>query len=111
MPWEIIVYETSRGDKPIEDFIQALQPATIAKVAHVIDLLETHGPFLGMHHSKQLDQNIYEFRIKSKETVRIFYTFKHKQIYLVHAFKKKTQKTPRKELKLADKRILELTNI
>lgn len=110
MPWSIKLYETARGEKPVEEFIKSCQPQTISKVAHHIDLLEKHGPFLGMPHSKRLSSDLYELRIRGKQEVRIIYAFIRKTIYLLHAFRKQTQKTPRKEIATALKRLIPQSN-
>lgn len=109
MTWKILEYETTRKERAVTEFIKNQQPATIAKVVHLIDLLEIHGPTLSMPHAKRLDMNLYELRIRGKEEIRILYGFKGKTIYLLHGFKKKTQKTPAKELELAKLRFTSLT--
>lgn len=106
MSWKIIVYESQRGEKPVEEFIKSLDEQTIAKIAHEIDLLEKHGPYLGMPHVKKITRDLYELRIRGKQEVRILYGFVKNNIYLLHAFKKQTQKTPPKELKTALGRLL-----
>lgn len=50
---------------------------------------------------KKIDRNLYELRIRGQEAVRIFYTKTIEGYFLLHAFKKKTQKIPRKEFKTA----------
>lgn len=109
MSWNILLFETQRGEKPVEEFIISRSPQVKGKVAHLINLLETHGNILGMPHSKQLTKGLYELRIRGKEEIRILYCFKDKNIYLLHTFKKQTQKTPGKEIEIAVKRIKILT--
>lgn len=108
--WEIILYETSRGVKPIESFILYQNAATQAKIARQIDLLEKHGYLLGMPHSKKLQSDLYELRIRGQNELRIIYSFKKYSIYLLHIFKKQSQKTPKKELETALKRLKEVGN-
>jgi len=98
MSWNIKAFETKRGEKPVEEFTKSLDEATIAKAIHAIDLLEKYGPFLGMPHSKKLASELYELRIRGKQEVRIIYGFVGKNIFLLHGFKKQTQKTPKKEI-------------
>lgn len=105
MTWTIKVYESKRGEKPVEEFIKSCQPATIAKISHATDLLEKHGSLLSWPHSKKLTSEIYELRIRGREEVRITYAFKDRIICLLHAFKKKTQRTPRKEIEVSQKRL------
>lgn len=109
MSWNIFLFETDRGEKPVEEFIKSLPPQTIAKITRTIDLLEAYGSFLNMPHSKKITHNLYELRIRGKQEIRIFYTFQKKDIYLLHVFQKKSQKTPPKELKIAIARIRLLT--
>lgn len=109
MDWNIFLFKTNRGEKPIKEFIQSLSPSSIAKITHTIDLLKEYGSFLNMPHSKKIANNLYELRIRGKQEIRIFYIFKGKDIYLLHAFQKKSQKTPSKELKIALERMKLLT--
>ena len=105
MEWIILFYETSSGERIVENFIKKQQPQARGKISHLIDLLETYGSLLGMPHAKQLDSHLYELRVRGKEEIRILYGFKKRTIYLLHAFKKQTQKTPKKELETASQRL------
>ncbi|HTK03372.1 MAG TPA: type II toxin-antitoxin system RelE/ParE family toxin [Alphaproteobacteria bacterium] len=104
MPWNVYFFQTLRGEKIVKEFIKNLQEKTIGKISQHIDLLKTHGPFLGMPYSKKLTKEISELRIRGKDEIRILYMFSKNDIYLLHAFKKQTQKTPVKEIKLAEDR-------
>lgn len=111
MGWKIILFETKRGEKPVEEFIKSLPESTTAKVAHKIDLLEKHGAYLSMPHTKKLTSVLYELRVRGVVEIRIIYVFKSRNIYLLHAFGKKTQKTPVKEIETASRRLNFLTSI
>lgn len=80
-----------------------------AKIANAIDLLEIFGSKLNMPHSKKIDNEIYELRIRGKKEIRIFYSFVRGEIFLVHGFIKKSDKLPPKEIKLAKMRRRDLT--
>ncbi len=103
--WNIIFFETGRGEKPVEEFIYSLNEVTVGKIIHQIDLLEKYGNRLGMPHSKMLGNKLFELRIRGKQEIRIIYAFKQRSIYFLHAFKKKSRKTPAKEIKTALKRL------
>ena len=105
MSWNIILFESSRGEKPVEEFIKSLDKLTGPKINHHIKLLMKFGPILSMPYSKKLTGSLYELRIRGKQEIRIIYCFKNKDIYLLHVFKKQTQKTPRKEIATALKRL------
>lgn len=111
MAWNVFFFQTPRGEKVVKEFIKELQEKTIAKVSQNIDLLKIHGPLLGMPYSKMLIKGIYELRIRGKEETRILYTFSKSNIYLLHAFKKQAQKTPSREIKIAENRRLVLDNV
>ena len=71
------------------------------------------GVFLTMPLSKTMTgigHNVHELRCKDKDGVyRVFYMIKKKDaIYAVHAFQKKTQKTPKKNIELVKKRLRRL---
>ena len=68
------------------------------------------GSNLGMPHTKPLDGGLFELRVKSKEGVaRVFFCTKvGKKIIMLHSFIKKSQKTPKKELKIAKTRMSEV---
>jgi len=85
----------------VETFIEKLNEKEIAKTIRTIELLEEFGNSLGMPHSKHIDDGLLELRIRGKREIRIFYCFNKTKAVLLHAFIKKTQKTPEKELNKA----------
>jgi len=101
MNWKVKFFQTARGDCPVKDFIKEQDETTYAKILHSILLLENHGPYLKPPYIKKLQNKLYELRISGKNAIRIFYTIHNNGYCLIHAFKKKSQKTPRKELKVA----------
>ena len=88
----------------IDNFILELDSRTQAKVLRCLDLLEYNGNNLGMPYSKSLRNGLFELRVVGERHVRIIYCFHKNTIYLLHAFIKKTNKIPSKELALAVKR-------
>ncbi len=111
MVWTVIAFETKRGEKPVEECIKSQESPTIAKIVHSIDLLEKHGPHLGMPHAKKITADLYEMRIRGKQEIRILYAFFKRNIYLLHAFSKKRSKLPQKEIKVAQQRLEDLTTV
>jgi phage-related protein len=84
----------------------------VADYAHLVELLIEYGPNLRLPHSRALGAGLFELRPRGKSGIgRAFYCFLvGKRIVVVHAFIKKTQQTPDKELKLARMRAKELLN-
>lgn len=66
-------------------------------------LLERYGPELPEPHASHMKNDIFELRFRSTEGhIRILYFFFHKKgIIFTNGFKKKTNKTPKKELAAA----------
>lgn len=103
--WTIKDFHTKSGRQPVQEFVYSLDPQTQAKILRTVNLLSEHGPHIGMPYTKQLNRSLFELRIRGKVEVRIFYGYTGQFIYLVHAFQKKSQQIPRKELTLAMKRL------
>jgi phage-related protein len=105
MNWQIETYKTSGGQEVVEEFIYKMQAPTQAKLWRLLDMLERFGPELGMPHTRAMGGGLYELRVRGKQEVRVFYVFaKGHTVYLLHAFQKKTQATPKKELDVARRR-------
>lgn len=107
--WKIKVYESLSGEKPVEEFIKSQGEKTQLKISKILDLMELYG-LEGAHpYAKKLaGTSLWEIRILGGDSIRILYvTMKAKIFLLLHAFKKKSQKTPPKEIVIAHKRLNE----
>ena len=102
MPWPIVQFNK------VEEFLLKLPDNARAKISSDIFMLRQYGPFLRQPFSKKITKDLFELRIKGKDSTRIFYAFFKNRIYLLHAFRKKSQKTPQKEIKIALDRIKKL---
>lgn len=101
MQWKVKFFQTARGDYPVKEFIEEQDIATQTKIANLIRLLIDYGPFLKPPYAKKMQNKLYELRVSGQVAVRVFYTIYSDCYYLLHAFKKKSKKTPMKELKIA----------
>lgn len=108
MAWKVKFFQTARGDWPVRDFIEAQDNASYAKALHSTRLLANNGPFLKPPQIKKLQNKLYELRISGVVAIRIFYTVYNNEFYLLHAFKKKSDKTPPQEIKTALDRMKDL---
>lgn len=74
--------------------------------------MEIMGSHLPNELTKAMGDGLFELRARAKEGIgRTFYcTQIGKKIVILHAFVKKTQKTPRKELEIARARLKELNH-
>ncbi len=102
MPWEIQCFVDSARRNPVEEFIAGLPEQDEALVRARITFLGEVGSHIREPHSKNVEQGLLELRIKSR---RILYCFRPgRVIVLLHAFTKKRQKIPRREIEIARKR-------
>ena len=88
-------------------------PADIlADYARILELLMEHGPNLRLPHSRAFGAGLFELRPKGKAGIgRAFYCFlPGRRALVLHAFMKKSQQTPDRELKLARKRMKGVLN-
>lgn len=78
-----------------------------SKVHDTINLLREFGIRLGVPHFKKLTgRELWEMRILGSDSIRILYiTMTGKTFLLLHGFKKKQNKTPSKEIRIAEERL------
>jgi phage-related protein len=105
MEWEIVYYSDD-VQQAILEFPAGLQ----ARYIHLTERMLTFGPDLGMPHTRAMGKGLFELRLQSKEGIgRVFFcTRPGRRIMMLHAFVKKSAKTPAKELKIALQRMREV---
>ncbi|PIQ72946.1 type II toxin-antitoxin system RelE/ParE family toxin [Candidatus Roizmanbacteria bacterium CG_4_10_14_0_2_um_filter_36_35] len=108
MSWQVKFFQTKRSDYPVKDFIEKLDKPLYIKILRYIDLIRNSGFLLKPPYVKKIQDGIWELRITGKIQIRIIYSFFNNIFYLLHAFKKKKQKIPLKELSIALDRMKEL---
>ncbi len=97
--------------KDVDAFITTLQKPTQGKWLRSLILLEVYGKNLGMPHARRLTSNLSELRIRGNQEVRAFFTVDDDQVRIIHAFVKKTQKIPQREIEIAENRLKRLTEV
>ena len=68
------------------------------------------APNLGEPHTKPFGNGLFELRLKGAEGIaRVFFcTVVGRRIVMLHSFVKKTNKTPLRELEIAESRLKEI---
>ena len=104
MNWKVTFYSRS-----LEEEILSLPAGFVARFLKYAERMEIYGPDLGMPHTRAMGRGLFELRLKAAEGIaRIFYcTLVGKRIVMLHQFTKKSEKTPRKELEIARRRMEE----
>lgn len=106
--YQVEFYEDARGISELWNFLEELeQKAENSKdariqyrqIAQCIDLLQKNGTFLGNKITKHIIEDIWELRPGFN---RIFYFYyKEDTFVLLHQFRKKSNKTPKREIEKA----------
>lgn len=111
--WKIIYYHNVHGQEPVYEFIESLGSNAQAKLSNTFDLLTQFGTKLGLPHVKKVtNTDLWELRILGADNIRIFYIASTgRQFLLLHGYVKKSQKTDKKELKIATSRLKEYLTI
>lgn len=96
----------------ILEAIECWPAEILADYARLVELLLEHGPNLRMPHSRSMGEGLFELRPRGREGIgRALYCFLvGKRISVVHAFIKKSEATPERELKIARKRLKVIRN-
>ncbi|MBM6949049.1 type II toxin-antitoxin system RelE/ParE family toxin [Mordavella massiliensis] len=102
-------FTKDNGEKPAKEFLLSLEPKMRAKLMGIIEILEEKGNALREPYSKHIENEIFEIRGKiGTDISRVLYFFYYDQrIILTNGFIKKSQKTPKGEIRLANKYRLE----
>jgi len=105
---EINFYRSESGKSPIEEFLDDLTAKQAKKVIWVLNIVEEHINVPSKYLKKMVNtDNLWEVRVNFGSNIfRILCFFDGSEIIiLTHAFQKKTQKTPRQAIKIAEKRM------
>lgn len=107
--WKVILYRSPSGGHPVQQFIDGLEIKAQSKVQDAIKMLGEFGVRLGLPHVKKLTgTDLWELRIIGNDSIRVLYVaVTGKTFVLVHGFKKKKDKTPTKEIRVAESRLVE----
>ena len=105
MNYEVKYYIDNKGKAPVREYVDSLNLKDKAKVFKYIDFLRENDGKLDEPYSKHIEGKIRELRVDfQRNRHRIFYfTFVNRKIILLHAFLKKTPKTPTNEINQAKK--------
>lgn len=106
--YTIEFYETADGKSELWDFLETLRLKSVSdkdsriqykQIILYIQLLQDNGTRLNENITKYLGDNIWELRPGNN---RVFYFFFENDTFvLLHHFRKKSQKTPKRELEKA----------
>jgi len=105
MSWKITFF-----NQKVETEILEFPAGILANFLHILEMIEEFGPAPGKPHTAPIGNGLFEIRAKGKEGIgrALFCAVKGQEIVILHSFIKKTQRTPKKELEKARRRLKEI---
>jgi phage-related protein len=108
LKYQIEFYEDNSGRSEVWKFLEELRKKAksnkdariqFKQISFYIELLQNNGNCLPENISKRLYDNIWELRPGNNRVLYFYY--RNNTYVLLHCFRKKTQKTPKREIEKA----------
>ena len=104
MSWKIVYYSEA-----VRQWVDGLPAGLRAYYARITERMMQYGPYLGMPYVRSLGKGLNEIRAMGKEGIaRVFFATRSEKIVILHGFVKKTDKTPKREMDTARRRLKEI---
>lgn len=110
--YNILFYEDDAGDRPVERFIDELDAAAlnnknariqVEQIVYCLSRLEDKGTRAGEKFTKRISGEIWELRPGNNRI--LFFGWNGNYFVLLHHFAKATQRTPPREIAIAERRM------
>jgi phage-related protein len=106
--WTLEFYASATGRRPVQEYLDELPAREARSLVNGLQLLQAHGLQLGLPHVRPIEQKLWELRVRAQRQHRVLYAAAGGQRFvLLHAFTKKTEQTPRREIEVALRRLSE----
>src|SRR6267142_2440741 len=107
----VIFYRTPGGAEPVREWLNGLPEQYRRTLGHDIGNVEFGWP-IGLPLCRSLGGGLWEVRssLASGREARVLFGFHDGTLFVLHAFIKKTQKTPADDLELARRRLKEVSS-
>lgn len=106
--FDILPWRVEAQDRLVEREIAALTDGLQADLVRIAELLQTHGPHrVGMPYVRPLGRKLWEMRLRDETGIAraIYVAAAGRRLVILHVFRKKTQETPQRAIRLALKRM------
>jgi phage-related protein len=101
----VAFFRTASGNEPVREWLKSLPREERRVVGEDIKTVQFGWP-LGMPLVRKLDKGLWEVRSRLPHRIaRVIFTTGEGRMILLHAFIKKSQKTPQEDLELAKTRL------
>ena len=104
-------YQILFFNKSVQKEIEGWPIGINASFVRITEQIVISGPNLGLPYTRPFGDGLFEIRARGAEGIgrAFFCCLVDRKVVILHGFIKKTQATPIKELKLARKRLKEIT--
>ena len=104
--WAIVFFTELSGRSPVREFLAGLDAKSQARFIRSIEQLRERNVYAREPLVRHLEGKIWELREESQTNIYrlLYFFFTGRQIVFLHGFQKKSQKTPRGEIAIAQER-------
>ena len=108
---ELVFYRSEAGNEPVRDWLGRLPEGNRRAIGMDLQRVQYRWP-VGMPLVRPMGKGLFEVRtaLPDKTIARVLICFHRGELYALHGFVKKSQKTPSADLKLAGERKKEVEN-
>lgn len=105
---QVVFYQSEKNKEPVREWLKNLSQCEKKLIGEAIKTVQFSYP-IGLPLVRKMSPNLWEVRINlSDKIARVLFTIKNQKMILLHGFIKKSQKTPNKELEIAEIRLKNL---
>jgi len=99
----VIYFKQASGKEPVKEYIDKLSNILSAQVLTALKDIQENGIVKALVTCRQIEGKLWEIKLDAQ---RIFYVLiDGPTMVLLHAYKKQSQKAPKKEISVAKKRM------
>jgi phage-related protein len=108
---ELVFYRSATGSEPVRDWLGRLSQDSRRAIGMDLQRVQYRWP-VGMPLVRPMGKGLFEVRtgLPDRTIARVLICFHEGELYALHGFVKKSQKTPPTDLKLAIERKKEVEN-
>jgi len=108
---ELVFYRSAAGNEPVRDWLVGLLEEHRREIGLDLQRVQYRWP-VGMPLVRPMGKGLFEVRtnLSDKRIARVLFCFHRGELYALHGFIKKAQKTPPPDLTLARDRKKEIEN-
>ena len=105
---QVVFYQSENNKEPVREWLKSLSQGEKKLIGEAIKTVQ-FSYSVGMPLVRKMSPDLWEVRINlSNKIARVLFTIKNQKMILLHGFIKKSQKTPNKELEIAEIRLKNL---